>query len=149
MSMSLQTTLKDDMKTAMKARDKERLGTIRQLIAALKNVAIEKRRDLTPDEELSFLATQAKRRRESIDAYTQGDRPDLADKERTELAVIETYLPQPLSADEVRELVRAAVEETGASSPKDMGKVMKIVMPKVKGRFPGKEVRPLVNEALG
>jgi len=146
--MALLETLTADMKEAMKARDKARLSTVRLLIAALKNLLIDKREGLTPDDELDFLASQAKRRRESIEAYDKAGRTDLLEQEQAELAVIEGYLPQPLSADEVRAIVAEAVAESGATSKRDMGAVMKLVMPKVKGRFPGKEVRPLVDAAL-
>ena len=147
--MALLETLTTDMKIAMKAREKVRLGTIRLLISELKNLQIKTGKGLDDAEELSFLSSQAKRRRESIEAYEKAGRDDLRDQEVAELAVINTYLPAPLTEDEVRTIVRDAVAEAGAQSKRDMGKVMKLVMPKVKGRFPGKGVRPLVEEALG
>lgn len=145
--MALLDTLKTDMKTAMKAREKERLGVIRMLISDLKNMLIDKA-ELSEADELSFLSTQAKKRRQSIDEYEKANRADLADIERAELAIIQTYLPAPLSEDEVREIIAAAIEATGAASPSDMGKVMGKVMPQVKGRFDGAAVRPLVQAAL-
>lgn len=145
--MALLDTLKTDMKTAMKAREKERLGVIRMLISDLKNMLIDKA-ELSEADELSFLSTQAKKRRQSIDEYEKANRADLADIERAELAIIQTYLPAPLSEDEVRKIIAAAIEATGAASPSDMGKVMGKVMPQVKGRFDGAAVRPLVQAAL-
>lgn len=145
--MALLDTLKTDMKTAMKAREKERLGVIRMLISDLKNMLIDKA-ELSEADELSFLSTQAKKRRQSIEEYEKANRADLADIERAELAIIQTYLPAPLSEDEVREIIAAAIEATGAASPSDMGKVMGKVMPQVKGRFDGAAVRPLVQAAL-
>ena len=140
-------TLQNDMKTAMKARDKVRLDAVRLLISALKYILVDKK-DLTEQDEIAFLASEAKKRRESIEAYEKAQREDLASKERAELAVIEGYLPQQLGPDEVREIVRAAIAETGAASKKDFAKVMKVIMPKLQGRFPGKDVRPLVDEQL-
>ena len=145
--MALLDTLKTDMKTAMKAREKERLGVIRMLISDLKNMLIDKA-ELSEADELSFLSTQAKKRRQSIEEYEKANRADLADIERAELAIIQTYLPAPLSEDEVRKIIAAAIEATGAASPSDMGKVMGKVMPQVKGRFDGAAVRPLVQAAL-
>lgn len=146
--MSLQDTLTADMKAAMKAREKTKLTTIRMLLAAVKNEAIANRADLTEQQELTLLAREAKRRRESIEAYDNAERADLADKERAELVIIGAYLPAPLTADEVTVLLKEAIGKTGASSMKDMGKVMGVVMPKLKGRFDGKAVRPLLQALL-
>lgn len=146
--MALADQLKTDMKEAMKARDKARLSTVRMLMAAVKNATIEKGGDLSEDDELSLLASQAKRRRESIKAYDEGGREDLAKQERAELAVIETYLPQQLSKEEVEAIAKEVVAEVGATSKRDMGKVMGKLMPKLKGRFPGKQVGSIVNALL-
>lgn len=149
--MSLKETLTQDMKAAMKARDSERLGTIRMLLSNLKNLEISQRTgtDVIDEQaELTFLATEAKRRRESIEAYEKAERQDLADKEAAELAVIETYLPRQLTPEEARGVVDEAIAETGASGPADMGRVMKVVIPRLKGRFPGKDVKGLVDSAL-
>lgn len=145
--MALLDTLKNDMKAAMKAREKKRLGVIRMLISDLKNKLIDTA-ELSEADELSFLSTQAKKRRQSIEEYEKADRADLAEIEKAELAIIQDYLPAPLTEDEVRAIVAAAVEATGASGPSDMGKVMGKVMPQVKGRFDGAAVRPLVQAAL-
>lgn len=148
--MSLLTTLKEDMKTAMKARQSERLTTIRMLMAALKNKQIDKSgADLSEDEEIAFLATEAKRRRESITAYEDAGREDLAATERAELEVISHYLPEPLTEGEVRAIVEQVIADTGATSKKQMGQVMGRVMPQVKGRFDGAAVKPIVLGLLG
>lgn len=147
--MSLQDTLTADMKAALKGHEKERLGTLRMLLSELKNASIAKRGPLEEADEIDLLAREAKRRRESIDAFEKGGREELAQKERGELAIIETYLPKPLSPDEVRALVREAIAATGASGKRDMGKVMGRVMPQLRGRFPGKDVKPIVDELLG
>ncbi|MFT5993668.1 MAG: hypothetical protein ACI82G_002672, partial [Bradymonadia bacterium] len=127
---------------------KERLQVVRGLLSDVKLAKKETGVDMTDEQELQFLATAAKKRRQSIEAFDKGGRADLADNERAELVIIETYLPAPLTEDEVRAIVAAAVEATGASGPSDMGKVMGKVIPQVKGRFDGAAVRPLVQEAL-
>ena len=146
--MSLQAKLREDMKIAMKAKDKIRLSTIRLLLSALKNVEIEKKDVLSEKEELSILSTQAKRRRESIKAYEEGNRVDLAEKEKAELEILKDYLPQQLTKEEAITILQEVITSVGATSKKDFGKVMKEVMPKFKGRFPGKEVKGLVEEFL-
>ncbi len=146
--MALIDTLQGDVKTAMKSGDKPRLATVRLLIAALKNERISRERELTTDEELQVLATQAKRRRESIDMYRQGEREDLAASEAAELSVIQGYLPAQLSEDDVREMVAEIVAATGAESMRDMGRVMGQLMPRLKGRFDGKVAKGLVQSAL-
>lgn len=146
--MSLLETLNADIKTAMKAREKERLSTLRMVLSSLKNRRIDKGSDLDDAEELEILTREAKRRRESIDAYTKAERQDLVDKEQAELVVIEAYLPQQLSPEEVEVIVAEAVAESGATLKKDIGAVMKLVMPKIQGRFPGKDVRPMLDKHL-
>ena len=146
--MALLEVLTNDMKEAMKARAAERLNTIRLLISDLKTERINKMRDLTPEDELDFLSRQAKRRRESIESFAANDRAELADIERAELAVIETYLPKQLSVDEVREVITATIAELGITSTKEVNKLMAPLMAKLKGRFPGKDVKPLVESLL-
>ncbi len=146
---SLEEQLNTDMRTAMKAREKERLGTIRLLLSAVRYESLAKQRDLTPDEGLSILARAAKRRRASIEAFEKGNRPELAEKEAAELLIIGEYLPDQLSKDEVVEIVKQAIADTGAGSMKDFGRVMGAVMPKLKGKFPGKDVKPILNSLLG
>ncbi|RMG11805.1 MAG: GatB/YqeY domain-containing protein [Deltaproteobacteria bacterium] len=134
----------DDMKAAMKARDTARVQAIRMLVSAVKNKRIELGRELTDEDIIGVLSSEAKRRREAAEQYEAGGRPELAEKERAELAVIQSYLPQPLSEEEVGQIVDEAIAATGASSPSDMGKVMGQVMPRVKGRFDGSRVKDLV-----
>jgi uncharacterized protein len=136
--------MKADMKAAMKAREKERLQAIRTLISSLNNARIDKGEDLDEDDVLSVLSTEAKKRREAMEAYTGGGRQELADKEEAELRVIEEYLPPQLSDEEAEELVDQAIADTGASSKADMGKVMGYVMPKIKGRYEGSKIKDIV-----
>ena len=147
--MSLLDQLTQDMKAAMKAGDKNRLATIRLLRGNLKDEAMNQQKELSEDEELDVLSKAAKKRRESIQAYKDAGREDLAEKESEELKVIEAYLPQPLSRDEVEAIVDAAIQEVGAKTMKDMGKVMPVVMKQVKGRADGKVVNELVRQKLG
>jgi len=146
--MALEDTLKTDLKTAMKARESLRVSTIKLILSDLKNQQIAKQGPLDDAEELALLSRQAKQRREAIEQYEKGGRQDLADNEAAELKIIETYLPQQLSVAEVEALIADIVAATGAASRRDMGKVMGQLMPKVKGRFPGKDVKALVEKVL-
>ena len=146
--MSLTQQLQADMKSAMRAGDAERRDTLRMAIAAVQNAAKDKRADLTDEEALAVLTKQVKTRRESIKAYTDAGRDDLAAKEQAEIDILQPYLPAQLAEDEVRALVAEAIAATGASSPKDMGRVMGALMPKVQGRADGKLVSAIVNEEL-
>ncbi len=146
--MSFLTQLTEDMKAAMKSGDKERLGTIRLLRGQIKDASIDKRSELDKDEELAVLTSAAKKRRESIEAYKAAGRDDLADKELVELKIIETYLPEQLSEQDVEKIVNEAIQETGAQTIKDLGKVMPAIMSKVKGRADGKLVNELVRKKL-
>ena len=146
--MGLKERLKADMKEAMKAKDKVKLSTIRMINSLIKNAEIEKRGELTDEEIIQLLMKYAKQRKESIEMYEKGGRQDLVEKEKAELAVVESYLPKQMSEEEIREIVKQTIEEVGASSVKDMGKVMKAVMPKVKGRADGSVVNRIVKELL-
>ena len=146
--MSLLDTLTGDMKAALKARESHRLQTIRMLMAALKNERIKAGGELEEKDEIDLLAREAKRRRESIEAYEKAEREDLAVIERADLEVIEAYLPKPLTEDEVNALIAAAIADLGATSKKDMGAVMSAVMPALRGRFDGKDAKALVMAAL-
>jgi len=146
--MGLKERLLQDMKEAMRAKDKVRLSTIRMINSLIKNAEIDKRGELTDDEIVQLLMKYAKQRREAIEMYEKGGRQDLVEKEKAELAVVESYLPKQLSEEEIRELVREAIEAVGASSPKDLGKLMQYVMPKVKGRAEGSLVNKIVREEL-
>jgi uncharacterized protein YqeY len=147
--MSLETRLNTDIATAMKAKDTVRLGTFRMLKTALTNKSIEKGRALEPAEELQVVASLVKQRRDSIEQFTAGNRPDLADKEQAEIAVLETLLPPAASEAEIAAAVEQAVTETGAAGPKDMGKVMKAVMAALAGKTAdGKKVNEAVRARL-
>lgn len=137
-----------DMKSAMKAHEKERLLTIRSLISSLKNAQIAKGGELDEEEALSVLATEAKRRRESHEAFSQAGRTDLAEQEAAELLVIQQYLPAPLSDEEAAAIVDEVIAQVGATSKADMGKVMGQVMPRFKGRYDGAKVKDLVLKRL-
>lgn len=132
----------------MRARDALRVSTLRLVRAAIQNAAIERGRDLTDAEVEEVIAREMKRRREAIDAYTRGGRDDLAQKESLELAILSEYLPPPLTEAEIRALVREAVAQTQAAGPRDLGRVMGAVMPKVRSRADGALVQRLVRETL-
>ncbi|WP_456454906.1 GatB/YqeY domain-containing protein [Thermovibrio sp.] len=146
--MGIKERLKEDMKEALKAKDKVRLSTIRMLQSLIKNAEIEKRGELSEEEVISLLMKYAKQRREAIELYEKGGRQDLVEKERRELEIVESYLPKQMDEEEIRELVKEAIKATGASSLKDMGKVMQYLMPKVKGRANGSTVSKIVKESL-
>ncbi|MDA1266554.1 MAG: GatB/YqeY domain-containing protein [Planctomycetota bacterium] len=146
--MSLQATLEADLKDAMRAGETLKRDTLRMVISALKNKRIELGEDLDDAAQLAVLMTAGKMRRESAQQFDEAARPELADKERSELAVIEAYLPKQLGEDEVRDLVQAKITELGVSSRKDMGQVMKAVMAAHKGSVDGKLVQRLAGELL-
>ncbi len=145
--MSILERIDGDLKVAMKSSDKVRVSTLRMVKASLKNLEIEKG-ELSDDDVIGMLSTLAKQRRESIAEFDKGGRRDLADQEREELAVILSYLPEQLSEEELADLVREAVRETGATSLKDMGRVMQSLMPRLKGRADGRLVSQKVKELL-
>lgn len=140
--------LKDDIKTAMKQRDTERLSALRMLHSSIKNKAIDVDHELTDDDVVDVLAKEAKKRRESAEAYQKGDRPELAAKERRELEVIQQYLPEPLTDEEAEALVEEVIEDTGAESRRDMGKVMGAVVPRIKGRYDAAKIKDIVLDRL-
>ena len=146
--MSLTEQLQADMKNAMRDGDAHRRDTLRMVLAAVQNAEKEKREPLSEDEAMAVLSRQVKTRRESITAFRDAGRDDLADKEQAEIDVLAPYLPEQLSEEEVRALVVEAIAATGAGSPRDMGRVMGTLMPRVKGRADGKLVSSLVNEEL-
>ena len=145
----LRDSIASDMREAMKAREPVRVAALRMLMAAVKNTEVEKLHELSDDEVLEVIAREAKRRRESIEAFEKGGRTDLVDKESGELAILEAYLPEKLSDDELASLVDQAIAETGASTPKQMGEVMKALMPKLRGRADGAQVSAMVKARLG
>jgi uncharacterized protein YqeY len=146
--MSLNDQLTSDMKEAMKARQAERLGTIRQLRSAIKNKEIEQGSALNDDAIIAVIGTQVKQRREAAQMYSENGRPELAAKEEAELKVLQQYLPAQLNEAEVRDIVIAVIADVGATSARDMGKVMPQVMARTKGAAEGKLVNQLVRECL-
>jgi uncharacterized protein YqeY len=148
--MSLEQSLGADIVTAMKAKDQTRLTALRMLKTALTNKSIEKGRALEGAEELQVVSMLVKQRRDSIEQFTKGGRTDLADKEQAEIGVLNTYLPASASDDEIAAAVAAAIAETGATSAKDMGKVMKATMAGLAGKtVDGKKVSETVKAKLG
>lgn len=146
--MSLLTTLNDDIKTAMKAKDKETLAVLRMLKSGIQNEQIKMNRDLNGEEELAVLSREMKQRRDSLLGFEKAGREDLADKAKVEITIVEKYLPEQLSQDELREIIQAAITESGAASPAEFGKVMGLVMPKIKGRADGNSANAIVKELL-
>ncbi|OJG65349.1 glutamyl-tRNA(Gln) amidotransferase subunit E [Enterococcus malodoratus] len=146
--LSLLTTLNEDMKQAMRAKDKETLQVIRMLKASIQNEQIKKGQDLNDEEELTVLSREMKQRRDSLTEFEKADRTDLAEKVKKEIVIVENYLPAQLSEEEIRAIVQEAVTSTGATSPKEFGKVMGAVMPKVKGKADGNQVNAIVKELL-
>ena len=146
--MSLKDTITEDMKTAMRAKDPERLGTIRLLLAALKQKEVDERVVLDDAAVIAIVDKMVKQRKDSIAAFTQGGRIDLADKEAAEIKVLEAYLPQRMSADEVTAAVKAIVADLGASGPGDMGKVMGAVKTQLAGKADMGQVSAAVKAAL-
>jgi uncharacterized protein YqeY len=147
--VSLEQTISGEIAAAMKARAAERLSTLRMLKAALMNKGVEKNRALEPAEELQVVSMLVKQRRDSIEQFTAGGRPDLVAKEEGEIAILETFLPPAISAEELEAAIGDAIAETGAAGPKDMGKVMKAVMARFAGKtVDGKKVNELVRARL-
>lgn len=146
--MALRDRLTDDLKTAMRNRDAELRDTIRFLLSAVKNVEIDKRQPLTEEEELAVLRSQAKQRRDSIEQFRAGGRDDLADREAAQLEILEGYLPQQMTDAELDAFVREGIEETGAETPKDMGRVMGLLTRRSEGRVDGTRLSAAVRAAL-
>ncbi len=147
--MSLAAKIDADLKAALKSGDKSRLMTVRSIRAALLDLEKRGTGAPTPDDELQALLGAAKKRKEAIEMYEKGGRPDLVASERAELEIIQAYLPGQASADEARAIIDRIVGETGASGPQGFGAVMPKVMKELKGRMDGKDVQLLVRERLG
>lgn len=143
--MSLTTEVHEQVIAAMKARDNNRRDTLRFIENALKTEAKEKLHELSNDEEIAVLTREAKKRREAIESYQQVGAADRAEKESYELEIIQSFLPKQLTADEVKAIIDELVKELEIKSKKDMGKLMKALMPKIKGVFPGNEAKKLVD----
>ncbi len=146
--MSLKEQLENALKEAMKSGDRVAVSAIRLSLAEIKNAAIDKRRPLEENEVVNILRSGVKKRQESIELFAKGNRQDLVEKESAELKVIERFLPAGLAAAELEALVAAAIAESGATSLKEIGKVMKLVLPRVAGRADGAEINKLVRAKL-
>ena len=146
--MTLIARLEEELTAAMRARDRERAGVLRLTLSALRSAEKELQRPLSEDEELQVLQRERKRRIEAAEGFRQGAREEQAEKEEAELAVIEEFMPEPLSEDEIEQIVDDAIAETGATSLRDLGRVMADVMPQVSGRADGSAVSRLVREKL-
>ena len=146
--LSLSEQIMSDMKEAMKARDKVRLNTVRMIKSALMNEKIKAGHDLTAEEELTVLSREKKQREESIDEFTKANRKDLADETKQELAIVESYLPKQMTEEELNQAVSSAIAEVNAQGKSDFGKVMKVLMPKIKGKADGKAASNAVRKQL-
>lgn len=146
--MSLSERLNDDMKAAMRNKDKFRLSVIRMVRSSVKNMEIDQRKTLTDNEILDILNRELKQRKDSLHEFEKAGRDDLVQSLQAEIAIIAEYLPEQLSEEEIATIVKDTIQETGASSRSDIGKVMAALMPKVKGRADGKLVNQLVQQNL-
>lgn len=147
--MSIKDTLMADMKTAMKAKQADRLTVIRSIRSAIRQIEIDKKVDLDDAGVISIISKELKMRQDSLAEFKKADRDDLVQKTAQEIATIMPYLPEQMSEADVRELVKNTIEKVGAADAKDMGKVMKALMPKTKGKADGKLVNSVVKELLG
>ncbi|PYK63283.1 MAG: glutamyl-tRNA amidotransferase [Verrucomicrobia bacterium] len=147
--MTLLERLSQELKAAMLSKDTERLSTLRLLKSAIGYAQIERKTDTLPDAEvIAIIQKEVKKRREAVEQFEKGGRPELASKEKQEIPVLESFLPKPLSAEALEQLVRAAIQETGATGKKQMGQVIKAVQAKAAGRAEGKVISELVGKLL-
>jgi uncharacterized protein YqeY len=146
--VDLKSQLANDLKEGLRSGDKLRVSVVRLLAAMIKNREVDKRGPLTDQELLQAISTSCKQRQEAIEQYRQGGRDDLASKESAELAILQSYLPKPFAAEELQGLIQEAIREAQATSVKEMGKVMALLMPRVTGRADGKVVSTMVRETL-
>jgi len=146
--MSFIEKIKLDMYSAMKSGEKEKADTLRNLLAKLKDRQIEKRGDLSEKDGLAVIKSQVKQRKESSEIFEKANRSELAEKEKNEMAILGSYLPQMMSDDEIRSLVSSIIEDTGADSISDIGKVMPVILARGGGRIDGKKANAIVRELL-
>jgi uncharacterized protein YqeY len=146
--MSLLQKFDDDLKTALKTSDSLKVSVLRMAKAALKNRQIDKREELSEEDIISVILTLTKQRKESIEQFSKGGREDLAEKERQELSILQSYLPKQLTIEELDKIIIDTIKESSAGGIKDMGKVMRLVMPRVKGAADGKIVNQRVKDLL-
>jgi len=149
MESSLKTKLNVDLRQALRGGDSLRCSVIRMLLSAMNYSEIAKQATLTDSDILGVIAKEIKQRKESIEAYKLGNRPELAAKEETEMAILKAYLPEQMSRDEIISLAKKIIAEVGAQGPRDKNKIMPKLMPMVKGKADGQEVNAVVNELLG
>jgi uncharacterized protein len=145
---TLSEQIRSDMTSAMKAQEKDRLSTLRMLQSAIKNEQINIGHELSDEEAMTVIRKAVKQRQDSIEQYTKGNRPELAEKERVEMELLKAYLPPELTDEEIESGVREIVASTGAQSKKDMGKVMKEATARYKGRVDGKKIQEIVSRLL-
>ena len=145
----IKTQISNDVKEAMRSKDKQRLAALRLISAAFKQKEVDERIELNDEQSIAILNKMAKQHRDSIEQFGIAKRDDLIEKEQQELGIIESYLPKKLSSDKVNSLIEAAISETNAKSPKDMGKVMGLLKGKLQGRADMSEVSKLIKDRLG
>lgn len=148
MSSGIKQRISDDVKNAMRSKDKERLATLRMITAAIKQKEVDERTDLDDGQVLAVLDKMAKQHRDSIEQYQKAGRDDLVAKETSELEVVTSYLPEQLSEEEIRQIIKETIETTGASSMQDMGKLMGQLKPRLQGRADMGKVSGLIKQAL-
>ncbi len=149
MVMSIKTNLRDALTEALKAGDTQRKTTLRMALASIKNAEVEARGELEDDLVLNLVQKEVKLRQETIEGAQQANRPDLISKAEEEIKILCEFLPQPISEEELRSLVQEAIKESGDSSINDMGQVMGVLMPRIRGKADGKEANQIVRELLG
>jgi uncharacterized protein YqeY len=147
--MNISDQLREELKSAMKSGDALKRDALRLIISQLKYAQIDNKKELTPDQEISILSTAAKRRKEAIELYQQGNRPDLVEKEQYEYKLITSYLPVQLSDEAIYAAVDKAIQDAGAKTINDVGKVMSLIMKGLKGQVDGTKVQQLVRQKLG
>ncbi len=147
--MKLKERIREELKNAMKAKDEVKVRTLRMLLSSLKNYEVEKMKEAEDEDVIAIIQKEVKKRKEAIEQYRNAGREDLAAEEEKELKILESYLPEQMSEEEIKKLAKEIIESVGATSPKDLGKVMKEIMTKVKGRVDGKLVNKIVRELLG
>ena len=146
--MELKQTLLSDLKEAMKSKDPLKVDTLRLIVSEIKNKEIDLREEMGDEAIIALLTTQIKKRKEAAGMFEKGGRTDLKEKEENEMALIQVYLPEQVGEEELKQRIQAVIAETGAQSPKDMGKVMKVVVPEFKGKAEGDQIRNIVTELL-
>ena len=146
--MALAETIRNDLEQALRQKDKLRCSTLRMLLSSIHNAEIDQRKPIDDQGVIAALDKEARKRRESIEAFEKGNRQDLVAQEKAELGILLSYMPQQMSHEEVAEFVRKAISELGAKGPGDKGKVMSQIIPQLKGRAPGQEINAIVTELL-